>query len=424
MKKLSLFLALFFALCQWSCTDNCEETRTFKTYKQVTIAQNEIRQAVKTEASKMLVNPGKIYVKGNYLFINEIKKGLHVIDNSNPSAPKIIAFITIPGNGDMAVKDNILYADSYTDLVAINISDPTNVKEVGRVENVFTTGQFGGISWWYNSQTSSISDQLAETVTQTVKVNCEDGTIFGPIWRATSDFNSASASASSPSPSTTGQAGSMARFALYDNYLYTVSQSSLQLFDIKAIDKPIKGRTINMGWGIETIFPYKDKLFIGSSTGMFIYDNSNPESPTQLSVFQHAMACDPVIVNGDRAYVTLRTGTTCARGVNQLDIIDISNLQSPKLLKSYPMQNPHGLGINFPNLFLCEGKQGLKSLDVRSDLDVKQLQHITGINAYDVILLKNNTLLMIGSDGLYQFDYSNAQQLKQLSVIPVHRENT
>ena len=204
---------------------------------------------------------------------------------------------------------------------------------------------------------------------------------------------------------------------------YTVSQSSLQLFDIKVLEKPIKGKTIDIGRGIETIFPYKDKLFIGSTTGMFIYDNKNPEAPTQLSVFQHAMSCDPVVVNDNRAYVTLRSGTTCNRGLNQLDIIDITNLRNPTLIKSYPMQNPHGLGIDFPNVFLCEGKQGLKSLDVQSDFDVKQLQHLTGMDAYDVILLKNNVLLMIGKDGLYQYDYSNAGQLKLLSTIPVKRLN-
>ena len=423
MKKLYLLPALFLAFCQWSCTDKCEETRTYKTFRQITISQAELRQGIKTETSRILENPGKIYVKGNFLFINEIKKGLHVIDNSNTASPRIISFIAIPGNGDMAVKGNILYADNYTDLVALNISDPTNVKEVGRVENVFTSGQFDGASWWYNSQNSSISDQLIEVATQTVSVSCEDGgSNWGNVWRGGVNF-STSTSISASAPTTTGQAGSMARFALYDNYLYTVSQSSLQLFDIKSLEKPIKGKTINMGWGIETIFPYKDKLFIGSTTGMFIYDNKNPEAPTQLSVFQHAMSCDPVVVNDNRAYVTLRSGTTCNRGLNQLDIIDITNLRNPTLIKSYPMQNPHGLGIDFPNVFLCEGKQGLKSLDVQSDFDVKQLQHLTGMDAYDVILLKNNVLLMIGKDGLYQYDYSNAGQLKRLSTIPVNRPN-
>ncbi len=217
----------------------------------------------------------------------------------------------------------------------------------------------------------------------------------------------------------------MARFTLYNNYLYMVGQSDMQLFDISTPTSPRIGQKINLGWGIETIFPYKDKLFIGSSSGMFIYDNANPAQPTRLSVFNHARVCDPVVVDGDIAYVTLRSGTTCQGYTNQLDVVDIKDLLNPKLLKSYPMQNPHGLGVDFPNLFICEGAGGLKSFDAKDALNVTQLAHITGMDAYDVIPMGQTegtkTVMMIGKDGLYQFDYSNPQQLRQLSKIPVNR---
>jgi len=217
----------------------------------------------------------------------------------------------------------------------------------------------------------------------------------------------------------------MARFALYNNFLYTVGQSDMQLFNIEDAAQPVARNRINLGWGIETIFPYKDKLFIGSQTGMHIYDNANPANPVRLSTFQHARVCDPVVVHDNIAYVTLRNGTQCGGFINQLDVIDISSLTNPRLIKSYPMQNPHGLGVDFPNLFICEGKDGLKSLDARSALDVKQLEHITGMNAYDVIPLGRfagtETLLMVGQDGLYQFDYSNPAKLRQISKLTVNR---
>ena len=47
--------------------------------------------------------PGKICVKGNIIFLNDLDKGVHVIDNSNPAQPRKIAFINIPGNEDIAV---------------------------------------------------------------------------------------------------------------------------------------------------------------------------------------------------------------------------------------------------------------------------------------------------------------------------------
>ena len=37
-------------------------------------------------------------------------------------------------------------------------------------------------------------------------------------------------------------------------------------------------------------------------------------------------SCDPVVVQGDYAFVTLRGGTECQGFSNQLDIIDISTL--------------------------------------------------------------------------------------------------
>ena len=130
-------------------------------------------------------------------------------------------------------------------------------------------------------------------------------------------------------------------------------------------------------------------------------------------------------VHENTAYVTLRNGTQCGGFTNQLDVVDITSLTNPRLLKSYPMLNPQGLGVDFPNLFICEGQHGLKTFDVRSALDVKQLQHLTGMNAYDVIPLGRYdgvaTLLMIGRDGLYQFDYSNPGQLRQMSKILVSR---
>jgi len=417
-----LLLLLLPVLSLIGCTDKCEETRTYKQFTPITLTLQQVREGVRVEQAQELRNPGKIYTKDGYLFINEIKEGIHIIDNRNPSSPQTLAFLRIPGNGDIAVRNNILYADSYMDLVAFDISNPSQPREINRVQSIFPNGQFDGGYWTVNPQAVTLSDQRVSYVTETVKTDCETAgqwqnscpnCVFFDSFASSSKDNSAA-------PTTNGTAGSMARFALYDNYLYTVNQSTMQLFDIQDATKPTPSTSINLGWGIETIFPYKDKLFIGSQSGMFIYDNSNPANPVQLSTFQHARVCDPVVVNGDIAYVTLRNGTQCGGYTNQLDVVDISSLTNPRLLKSYPMRNPHGLGVDFPNVFICEGEYGLKSLDASLPLDIKQLEYLTGMNAYDVIPL-NKTLLMIGRDGLYQFNYSNPAQLRQLSKIPVNR---
>ena len=428
--RLLPFLILALAVTFWSCNDQCKETRVTRQFTQVTRSLMELRTQVKSETSRSLDKPGKMYIKGNYLFVNEIKKGIHIIDNSNTSNPKFVAFLNIPGNGDIAVRDNILYADSYSDLVALNIADPLKAVEVGRVKNVFKNGQFDGGSWSLNESTGAINDSDVSYVTETITTNCEDNVSPGQWWwggvMAFADraFLSTGSSASPQSSGgSSGQSGSMARFALHSKFLYTVGQTDLHLFDVSSPSTPKDFATVNLGWGIETIFPYQNKLFIGSNTGMHIYDNSDPAAPKKLSVFQHGRACDPVVVNENIAYVTIRTGNFCQGTQNQLDLVDISEPSSPQLIKSYQMQNPHGLSIDFPNLYLCEGAFGLKVYDVNDKFAVDKhlLAHFKNLDAYDVISL-GKTLLLIGKDGFYQYDATNPLDLKLLSKIPVGKQ--
>ena len=91
----------------------------------------------KVAEGQQIIHPGKIYFKDHYIFVNEYQKGIHVIDNTDPESPQIIKFIEIPGSVDLAIRDNILYADSYVDLVAIDISNLDDIREVKRIQNVF-----------------------------------------------------------------------------------------------------------------------------------------------------------------------------------------------------------------------------------------------------------------------------------------------
>ncbi|HXH19799.1 MAG TPA: hypothetical protein VNJ07_12030, partial [Chitinophagales bacterium] len=153
-----------------------------------------------------------------------------------------------------------------------------------------------------------------------------------------------------------------------------------------------------------------------------IYDNSNPSSPVQLSVYSHVTSCDPVVVSGNYAYVTLRSGTPCQGFTNALEVINISNPYQPVLVKSYPMYNPHGLGIDQNVLFICDGDAGLKVYDAAdiNTIDQHLLKHYGTVQAYDVIPVSStNVLIMIGSDGLYQYNYNNPEDIQLLSEIPV-----
>ena len=424
-----LFFLLPTVLFTGCLKDKCEQTSAYKYFKPVYLSLSDLRKAVKTTAASDLKDVGKVYYKDQFIYVNEINKGIHVIDNHNPSAPQNIAFINIPGNVDMAVKGNILYADSYIDLVAIDITNPVSVTEVNRVtevfpERIYVNGYMG------NATLGVITDWIERDTIVTQDCNTYKGGCFfgnqyegGGIYMS-ADFASTSALSSSSTATTTtaspgtGIAGSTARFCIYQNYLYTLDNSSMKLFDVSNAANPVQGSIVSIGWNIETIFPYQDKLFIGSTNGVFIYDNSNPSSPTQLSQFVHATSCDPVVVSGNYAYSTLRSGTTCNGFTNQLDVIDISNINSPVLKASYQMTNPYGLGIDSTALFICDATSGLRIFDATDPLNIISTQVITGINPFDVIPV-NNDLIVVAEDGLYQYDYSNTSNLQLLSKIAI-----
>lgn len=215
----------------------------------------------------------------------------------------------------------------------------------------------------------------------------------------------------------TGVGGSLARFTVVNDHLYTVGNQKLQVFDISIPSIPKPGQSINLGWGIETIFPFGNTLLIGSTTGVHAYDISTPATPTYLDRLEHMQSCDPVVAQGNHAFVTLRAGNLCGGQQSRLEVLDISDLRQIKLLKAYDMDSPYGLGVDGDLLFVCEANLGLKVFDKTDPLDLKETAHFNNVHAYDVIPL-NGLLLLIGEDGLFQYRYNN-QQLTAISSIPV-----
>ncbi|MDR3329539.1 MAG: hypothetical protein LBS63_05495 [Prevotellaceae bacterium] len=222
-----------------------------------------------------------------------------------------------------------------------------------------------------------------------------------------------------------GQGGSLARFAVVGSYLYTVDESSLQVFDVEAPAQPVLKSAIRLGVGIETIFPKGSKLFVGSQTGMYIYDVSSPQQPSQLAVVEHVYSCDPVVVNDSYAFVTLNSAsTTCWRAANLLMVIDIKDAKRPQILKEYSMESPRGLGVDDSTLFVCDkGRLKVYSVADPSNIDVAHPKHTCAFPAEEVIPVSGKGLLIaVGSNGLKQYRYSPAvDTITLLSSIEVER---
>ncbi|QDH81432.1 hypothetical protein FKX85_21315 [Echinicola soli] len=405
---LRILLIFVIAIGFNSCQDQVESTYTYQAKIPVSLKTEVFRDIyVGPVSPRDIQKKGKIYIFDDFLFISEPNKGIHVIDNTSPANPKNISFIEVPGAADLAINDNILYADSYIDLLSFDISDPRDISLANREEDVFTN--------YYINQEAGTFTYLKDTViTSKDPIRRWNGT---GIWLESANFSNVDAGGGQGNY---GQGGSMARFTLANGHLYTVDDNDLRLFDISEKADPEFVKQIQLGWGIETIFPFKDKLFIGSTTGMHIYDISVPANPQQLSVYSHITSCDPVVANDDYAFVTLRSGNFCQQGVNLLEVLDITDPSLPKLLKSYPMDNPHGLGLAGEYLYVCEGEYGLKSFNVSDVLkiDQNQLEHLQGLNAFDLIP-GPKSLIVIGNKVITQYDYSIPNKLKQLSTITI-----
>jgi hypothetical protein len=221
----------------------------------------------------------------------------------------------------------------------------------------------------------------------------------------------------------TGIGGSMARFGLKDKVLYLLDGNTLKLFDITVKTTPAKLFDINPGNGIETMFITGNNMFLGTTTGMIIYDITNPQTLIRKSTYNHMRSCDPVVVDDTLAYMTLRSGTNCGGTINSLDVVNIKNISQPSLIQSYPMTNPFGLGKDGDLLFICDGNAGLKVYDASNAKTISNhlIYTYPNIKAYDVIPI-GDVLVLIGDEGLFQYNYSNVLNITLMSLIPVVTE--
>lgn len=362
----------------------------------ITMSLEDFKNSVDIVAPKPIDESGKIYAYENYIFVNDKYKGVHVIDNSDPGSPQKIAFIKIAGNVDISIKGNYLYADSLTDLMVLDISEINAIRIVNRLEDVLRDNIVWPIADIYEYDGIDYENEIL--VGWDVKIESR------LISEVNNRFDDQIFLAEAANDAQVGQGGSLARFKIVNDYLYAVDSHTINVFDISDLENPRDLEDVYAGFDIETIFNRGNNLFLGSMRGMYIYDISSPSTPTFISEFQHGTACDPVVVDGDYAYVTLRGGNNCGATESGLFIVDISDLTSPVLATSYAMDEPYGLGIKDNKLFICDGKSGLKVYDKTDIENLVSLNHYENIITFDVIPM-NESLIMIGDEILYQYRY-------------------
>ena len=216
--------------------------------------------------------------------------------------------------------------------------------------------------------------------------------------------------------SDSGEGGSTSRFTIVNNHLYSVDNQYLRVFNISESDHPEFVRKIKIGFQIETIYPLNNMLFIGSQAAMYIYDITDPTNPERLSTTDHFYSCDPVVSDGEYAYVTLRSGNSCGNWFsNELQIIDINDPEETELVRTYDMDGPYGLAVRGDYLFICDAYD-VKVYDKSNAPNLSMLYRIYE-NVNDVIAL-DTLLLLVNSSGIYEYTYTydGAEKISAISL--------
>lgn len=341
---------------------------------------------VSVSSAQEISLPGKIWVEGEYLYVNIIDDGILIFNNSDPSSPQQESWIPIPNCRELAVVKGILYANHYDDLVSLDMAEfikNGTCEVISRIEGVFPE-----------------------------RINTEKDRL--PICRPATHVGIASA-----------KGGSMSRIAFDNmdnpNFLYVINEQEIQVYNVNNEGSMESvGSSIPVEDVVETIFVQDGNLFLGAQSGMYIYSLDDPRRPQFTGRYTHLTSCDPVVVQDNLAYVTVRDGNNCGQTVNQLHVVNIENLSSPSLVRSYEMTNPHGLAVADDKVFICDGMAGLRVFQTDSPDSLRPISVDSDMGkAYDVILNPENRHLVVVADNkVIQYNYSNTLgRLNKLSEV-------
>lgn len=384
----------------------------------------KLRAPISATSPQLMGQTDNFLLYKQYVLVVEQKRGVHIWSLENLNAPEPVSFIPIYGVDHINVKDDTLLASSYTDLVVIDISEPEMASEVNRLE-----------FYYREPRPSSYSDDGSSPYLLVGDAHSERGIVVETEYR----YASSNACGSSPGCScSTGQASvapsnpstnppptavnaSLSASVLKGDYLYTVATDTDRVMSIyvAGVADPLNPYAIRKSRGplnAETLYIDEQRLFIGSTVGVSIYNLFNPEHPSLTGSFAHAWQCDPVVADGDFGYATLRRGAGCGGLANELDVLDLSDITTPQLVSQLPLNNPHGLALEGNLLFIADGYAGLKVVDVSEPAQPQIIHTLPGFNALDVLLAEGWGLIM-SSNQVLVFDRSNLEELNIIATI-------
>ncbi len=361
-------------------------TRTGRTLASVGLLAFFSLGAARTDRSSCLVSPMSMYVAGEWLFVSDEGSGIHVYAAARGSAPAYQGTIPLSGNSGVAVRDSVIYANSYGSILALRL-------------NADCTADTLAIVYEAPYCCTMPIDYIDEQYHSGWGCACSRAVEYDAV------------------PLSSGTGSSYAVFAVIDTFLYYVDGMSLVSMSVAVPESPRLLSTTYLSWDLETLFPTEDYLFVGAATGMYILNRRQyPATPTLISTFVHARACDPVVVQDTIAYLTLRSGTACGAFENALIAVSIADPSSPyELGRTIPNQ-PYGLAVQDTLCYVGLGHSGYSLYDVtRPD----SLLHVAtwSTPATKDFIWDSTQLYLMGFSQIAAYDVSDPANPVRLGVV-------
>ena len=328
-----------------------------------------------------LMNPVSMTLAGDRLLVSDAYTGLHVYDVSNLTAPIKVIRIPLRYNQSSAVKDDIIYTNSVDQLQAIRVTGDT-YQVVARI----------------GSEYRPIDDM--------------------PIDSTPGGYGCACTNTYDPALVPDGALGggsSFATFAMVDDYLYRVMEGTMHVYDVTTAAKPKELSSVRIGWDVETLQPSQNLLFLGGFRGMYIYDRSDPRHPKAIGQIQHTTACDPVVVTGSTAFITLRQ-SGCGGAADELMCVSIKDPRTPRILGEKPLTTPYGLAVQNQQLYVSHGESGYSLMDVSQPTEPSVQATWVGSPTRDFIW-SGNTLFVLSDHNVAIYDVSDPLTPRLLSKV-------
>lgn len=324
-----------------------------------------------------------IYLYDTLFFVSDTYNGIHIHSVATPSSPHYKNTILLKGNSGMAVRNNVVYANSYGSILAFRLNPDFSYDTIA----VIKSGP-------------NYDDILLDKPYHGGFFSC----MMCPAATSMADMESS------------GTGGSYAIFAVIDSFLYYIDGNSLVTLDISDADTLKELSKISIDWTIETLFSTRNYLYIGGRGGMYVMDRSDPAKPKKICTLRHFQAYDPVVVQDAIAYVTLRAGNWGGNARDVLLVVSVAHPKNAYIINEVSTPTPYGLTVRDTLLYVSNGHRGFTLYNVKNPKAVDSLKYWSTPETRDFIW-HENILYTMGFKNVIVYDVADPKQPVELSRI-------